>query len=329
MEIHLPRRFDRDELAPLFAALDAAIDEPTVCVDFSTLTYSYPTAMLVAGSKLRKWVEYRSNQGYHSVRQGIDASKTVHSYLMHLGFFDFIHMDEGNRVGEARGSTRYLPITRITIPPYDPDVTTVAEWHGLIMSQSRRLAGVLAGSHDDSEELRTYAYSIREIIRNVFEHSQATECYICGQRWFNRQAEIAIIDEGCGASRTIRQAYHVADDADALKTALLPGASRTNSLKEEDNIYGNSGFGLYVLSSLAASFGWFAIGSGNARIIGYNNTERIAQPFSFSGTFFGMRLNKQPRIFRAVLNDIIIAGEEESGATGIRRRASGISRIAE
>lgn len=304
------------------------MDEPFVRVDFSTLTYSYPTAMLVAGSKRRKWVQHRSQRGHGSVGLGIDPNKTVHSYLMHLGFFDFIHMDDGNRVGEARGSSRYLPITRITVPSFDPTVTTLAEWHGQIMEQSRRLAGVLAGSYDDSEELRTYAYSIREIIRNVFEHSGATECYLCGQRWINRHAEIAIIDEGCGISQTISQSYQVNDDADAICTALLPGASRVNELPEQENIYGNSGFGLYVLSSLAASFGWFAIGSGHARVIGFNNTERILQPFSFEGTFFGMHLSTQPHSFRAVLDDIISVGEEEAGRSGINRSASsGMSRF--
>ncbi|MDO9013852.1 MAG: ATP-binding protein [Polynucleobacter sp.] len=329
MEIQLPHRFDRDELAPFFRALDATINEPTVIVDFSPLTYSFPTAMLVAGSKLRKWVQDRKLRGHRSFPRGVDQTKTVHSYLMHLGFFDFIYMSEGNRIGQAQGSARYLPIMRIEFPRYDPHVITLAEWHRLITERSRELAGVLVGSHDDSEELRTYTYSIREIIRNVFEHSHATECYICGQRWMYGRAEIAIIDEGCGIARTIESAYRIEDDAHALRTALLPGASRINALPEDQNIYGNSGFGLYVLSNLAASFGWFAIGSGNARVIGYNNTTRQVEPFSFSGTFFGMRLNKQPRNFRAVLEEIIAVGEAESGAAGIRKRASGFSRLAD
>ena len=141
--------------------------------------------------------------------------------------------------------------------------------------------------------------------------------------------EIAIIDEGVGIYRTISNAYEVANDSEALNVALMPGASRINALPEDQNIYNNSGFGLYVLSSLAASFGWFATGSGSARIIGFNNTSRLVENFSFSGTFFGMRLTSQPKNFRDVLSDIISVGEEESGMTGVMRRASGISRVAD
>lgn len=329
MIIRLPQRFDRDTLGPFFAELDLSREVPIVHVDFSTLAYSYPTAMLVAGSKLREWIQYRSQRGYESIRQGIDPGRTVHSYLMHLGFFDFIYMDDGNRVGQARGSSRYLPITRITISPFNPYEVTLAEWHNDIVQQSRRLGSVLSGSFEDSEELRVYSYSIREIIRNVFEHSGAAECFICGQRWYDGKAEIAIIDEGFGVYRTISTAHQVADDFEALNFALMPGVSRVNGLPDDQNIYDNSGFGLYVLSNLSASFGWFAIGSGSARIIGYNNTERLAENFSFAGTFFGMRLTSQPRNFLGVLNDIITVGEEESGTMGVRRRASGISRIAD
>lgn len=329
MEIKLPRRFDRDELNDFFDQLDCTRDREIIGIDFSTLTYSYPTAMLVAGAKLREWVMYRHKNRYTSYPIGINQNKTVHSYLMHLGFFYFIYMEDGNRIGQARGSTRYLPITEIEIPSYNPSQISLVDWHGNIAEQSRRLAGVLVGSHDDSEELRAYSYSIREIIRNVFEHSGATKCYICGQSWINGKAEIAIIDEGVGIFETISKAYFVKNDEEAIKTALLPGASRTNSLNQEENTFDNSGFGLYVLSNLASSFGWFALGSGSARVIGLNSTERIFEPFSFPGTFIGIHLRSSPKNFRSVLKDIIEAGEAESGKIGITKKASGMSRIAE
>lgn len=329
MDIYLPKRFDRDYLSVFFNELDSTREEHIVNIHFSTLTYSLPTAMLIAGSKLREWVNYRSSNNHVSVPHGIDPSRTVHSYLMHLGFFDFIYMEQGNHVGQARGSAKYLPITRITTPPFIPNVTSLDEWHQRIKEESRRLAGVLAGNYDDTEELRVYSYSIREIIRNVFEHSNAHECYICGQRWVNGHVEIAILDEGIGIARTISDAHSVTDDLHALDLALMPGISRTNLLPDTENIFGNSGFGLYILSNLASSFGWFALGSGSGRIIGYGNTIRLHEPFSFRGTFFGMRLNTQPHNFRAVLDDIISAGENESGTNNIRIRASGMSRIAE
>lgn len=326
MNVLIPERFDRDTLSDLFVELDASRDLDNVGVDFSRLRYSYPTAMLVAGSKLREWVNYRTLCGYESFRYGINAGVAAHSYLMHMGFFDFIYMPEGKRIGQARGSIRYLPITRIQRPDVNVLDAGIANWYAAIQDEARRVGGLLAGSYDDSQELRTYTYSIREIIRNVFEHSQADECFICGQRWWSGRVEIAIVDEGVGISKTLGDSHRISFDDEALRLAIRPGISRTNTLSERQNIYDNSGFGLYILSHLAASFGWFALGSGDARLIGYQQ-QLTAEPSSFQGTFFGMHLQTTPRDFGSVLADIIEAGEEEARVAGIQTRASGRSRL--
>lgn len=329
MIIFSPKKFDRDELLPFFNELDASVTIDNVIIDFSKLYFSLPTAVLIVGSKIRKWVSLRKNIGLKSSVRGLDNNKSAHSYLMHLGFFDYINVGIGNKMGFSSDSNNYLPITKIVISPFDPVEESLQDWHGNIMSTSRRLSAVLAGSNIDSQELRTYAYSIREIIRNVFEHSQAVECFVCGQRFSNGQAEIAIVDEGCGVFSTISQAFDVEDDADAIGKALMPGVSRTSLMDESENVYGNSGFGLYVLSELAASFGWFAFGSGAARVIGHSNTVREMQPFSFDGTFFGMRLKCSPKNFSSLLEDIIHSGESEADVHGVKTKASGISRLAE
>lgn len=327
MNILIPARFDRASILRLLEELDAARDLDNVAVDFSGLIYSTPTAMLVAGSKLREWREYRQSCGYQSWHRGIDQSIQAHSYLMHLGFFDFVHIDVGRLVGEARGSTRYLPNRHIARPSVDLDSEEVSVWYEAILDVSRSLATVVCGSGDDSEELRTYAYCIREIIRNVFEHAQVDECYICGQRWANGQVEIAIIDEGVGLTATLMPDSDFPDDEKAMRMAVQPGVSRTGLLLEDEpNTYGNSGFGLFVLTELAASFGWFVFGSGSAQMTGQKHVRRIDST-SFQGTYFGLHLNVVPNSFSSVLEDIIQCGEEEAGISGTPRRASGMSRL--
>lgn len=326
MDVLVPSKLDRDTLSDLLVQLEAARDLDNVYVDFSRLRYSYPTAALVAGSNLREWIDYRGSCGYKSYKRGIDHSIDAHSYLMHLGFFDFIYMEEGNRVGEARGSLRYLPISKIQRPTIDAAGSSLENWYTVIEQDARRIAGILAGSYDDSQELRTYTYALREIIRNVFEHSKANECFVCGQRWYGGKVEIAIIDEGVGIASTLADSHQIKFDEDALSLAVRPGISRTNFLSIQDNIYDNSGFGLYVLSELAASFGWFALGSGSARLIGHRNA-RWTESSSFRGTFFGMRLYSAPKDFSSVLKDIIEAGEEDANIAGIHVRASGRSRF--
>jgi hypothetical protein len=325
MNVIFPRRLDRQSILRLLGDLDNCRDRESVTVDFGPLGYSLPIAMLVAGSKLREWLRYRDERGYESLYQGIDSSIQAHSYLMHLGFFDFIGIAHGNQVGQARGSSRYLPITRLTRPAVNVQEVGLEQWYAEIEAEARRLGAVLAGSHDDTEGLRTYTYCMREIVRNVFEHSGADECYICGQRWWDGSVEIALIDEGVGICTTLRDVGVVEDDGAALLLAVRPGVSRTHN-SNAINLYDNSGFGLFILTELAASFGWFVLGSCGAQLVGYQRERQVEQS-SFSGTYLGMRLQTSPRDFGSVLADIIQAGEEEARAAGINARASGRTRL--
>lgn len=324
--IFFPTRFDRDTLYDFFEELDANLDTAEVTVDCSSLTYSYPTAMLVAGSKIRTWVRYRHSKKLVTKKAGVDNSRLVLSYLSHLGFFDYILMGEGKAVGQAPGSGDYLPITRISRPDFNSSNESVQEWYEKIMSVARGLARVVSGTVKDTQENRLYNYALREIIRNVFEHSGASECYVCGQRWYNGKVEIAVIDEGVGIAESLRKSFKLENDIEALNMAIKPGVSSTSNISQSENIYDNSGFGLYVLSQLASSFGWYVLGSGTSRIVGHNqNTTEEA--LNFSGTYFGMQLLNPPRQFSGTLDEIIAAGEEEAEASGISKKASGMSKL--
>ena len=327
MNISIPTIFDRKSILRLLEELDATLDMDNITVDFSKLRYSKPTGMLVAGSKLRKWREYRKSCGYRSWHRGIDDSIDAHSYLMHLGFFDFVHIDQGKQVGQAKGSARYLPIKAVKRPSINIKADGLVAWYDAIMDVSRSLAAVVAGSADDTEELRTYTYCIREVIRNVFEHAQVDECFICGQRWADGRVEIAILDEGVGLTATLTPDADLPDDESALLLAVRPGVSRTALASANGpNTYDNSGFGLFILTELAANFGWFVLGSGSSQMTGRKQNRDLAQT-SFEGTYFGMHFTSSPHSFSGVLDDIIQIGEQEAGVSGISRRASGMSRL--
>lgn len=326
--VNVPNRLERDSISRLFAELDLFRDTPNVVVDFSNLAWSTPTGMLVSGSKLREWVVYRSKQGLSSYPVGISNRKSGHSYLMHFGFFKYILMAEGNEVGEAPGGNRYLPISRIGKPLFNPFDQTVQDWYEAIQGEANRLARVLCGESKSAEMFTAYSYALREILRNVFEHSKASECYVCGQRWINGKAEIAIIDEGIGISSSLREAYpDINDDASALTMAILPGVSRTVGFSEDSNYFDNSGFGLYVLSELGGAYGWFTLGSGNTKMNCQDSNISLSLT-SFKGTFIGLNIHKPLDRFSQILGEIIERGEKISENNG-RARASGASRLLE
>tara|TARA_R110001583_G_C5620459_1_gene406225 strand:+ start:197 stop:1183 length:987 start_codon:yes stop_codon:yes gene_type:complete len=326
IKIYFPRQFGRDTLNQFFVELDVHRENQSVCLDCSTLNFSFPAGMLVAGSKIREWAKYRSEKGYETKKVGHDSLKNVHSYLRHLGFFDFIYMGGGKQVGEATGSMTYLPITRISRPDIDMSCQHVDAWYADIISKTRRLANVLSGTNTDSQEHRLYHYALREIVRNVFEHSECNECYICGQRWHDGRVEVAVVDEGVGIANTLSRSHNIDSDLNALRIAIKPGISRTTNTSEADNTYGNSGFGLYVLSELASSYGWFMLGSGQGKIVRQGRALNESMS-NFQGTYFGMRMDSSPKQFSYILTDIIKSGEESAELEGINQKASGMSKL--
>ncbi|MCX9490874.1 sensor histidine kinase [Vibrio cholerae] len=324
--IFFPTQLGRDTLHDFFLDLELSKNEPEICVDCSTLNFSYPSGMLVAGSKIRAWIKHRRDAGLVTKKKGHDSTKNVHGYLRHLGFFQFIGMGEGNDVGQASGSMTYLPITRIEKPAFNAATQDIQDWYDEIISQTRRFANLLSGTLDYNEENKLYHYALREIIRNVFEHSTVDECYLCGQRWADGRVEVAVVDEGVGISTSLKRSFHIESEIAALRMAIKPGISSTTHIVETDNTYGNSGFGLYVLEQLASSFGWFMIGSGTAKLVSQSNIIN-EQKLNFDGTYIGLRLNRAPNQFSGLLDDIIYTGEQEAEIYGIRAKASGMSKL--
>jgi len=72
--IFFPTRFDRDTLDDFFEELDSNLDTGEVKLDCSSLRYSFPTAMLVAGSKIRTWVKHRHENKLVTKKAGVHSS---------------------------------------------------------------------------------------------------------------------------------------------------------------------------------------------------------------------------------------------------------------
>ncbi|AFV85987.1 ATP-binding protein [Alteromonas mediterranea] len=277
--IKFPKNLDSNSIRFVNEQLEATQNHDAVEVDLNSTMFSRPTAMLVTGSLLRRWREYRKRKGLKTRLVKL-IDNDAHGYMAHVGFFDLIGSKKivGKEMGEAKGSFTYKPITKITRPSF----TDLQTWYGDIISSVRGLANVLAGSPEDTEEHRFYLYTLRELVRNVFEHSEATDCYICGQRWNDGRVEISILDEGIGISRSLARSFTVNDDEKALLKAIKPGISSTSNITSADNIYDNSGFGLYVLSEIASSFGTFTIAS-NTKCLAITSSEKKFSNLGFQG----------------------------------------------
>lgn len=154
----------------------------------------------------------------------------------------------------------------------------------IIERKAKELSKILC--KNNIELLNLLTHSIREMIRNVPEHSGVNNVWICGQAWEkDGTAEIAVLDEGIGIASSLRKNpfYHdiVTSDTAALSLAIEPGVSKAFAPGHERNDpsgWSNSGFGLYVLSEICQRLsGSFCIVSGGNYLIKEQGIKRTGK----------------------------------------------------
>ncbi len=192
---------------------------------------------------------------------------------------------------------------------------------------------------DSSTLYGALTFCIREMMRNSFEHSKSGILWICGQYWANKgdagKAQISIMDEGRGIMESLRsnKFFSLSSDEEANKLALEPGVSRMYGVDQKGKgIWRNSGYGLYMASSICASAGDFFLSSGkNAVHITEDGTQNLRSNIKgtlISLTIFPSKINQTD--IGALLGKFKEEGERISNATGDGRilTASKVSSIA-
>ncbi|HNP97320.1 MAG TPA: hypothetical protein PKJ63_16880 [Cyclobacteriaceae bacterium] len=215
-----------------------------------------------------------------------------HSYGSWMGLFKSFGLSHGNDPGQAPGSGTYIPLTRLTTGRIARQASNEYVHHGEIVErESERIAKVLT-RNAQGDITDTLTYSIREIIRNVIEHSQAAHIWYAAQCWPTKdRVEIGILDEGIGLRQSLLKnpTVEVATDETALFLSIQPGVSGTKRMRgrSPDGHWGNSGYGLFMTSSLAKKGGDFIICSGE-RALHLNENHSEFLPCSYTGTAIRM-----------------------------------------
>jgi hypothetical protein len=285
--IHVPD--GRDKAAVARFAAEIAAMEPCKKVEFSfkNVDFATPGWMLLIVRALRSYREARP--GTHC--KVVGAHSSAMQYASNAGFFDALGGKWGRGMGEAQDSSTFLPITSRTILDLFADQPRFRHAGDIIHEDAENLSAVLAQTRSGIL-FDTLSYSIREIIRNVVEHSGAEEFLIAAQCWPSAgTAEIAIADAGIGIAGGLRSngKYWPGDDAEALSLAVQPGVSGKMISKRSDDDWANSGYGLHMAKGLADGRQGFMLVSGNAGMTSGAEGERIVES-AIHGTCVVLRL---------------------------------------
>ena len=262
-------------------------------VDLSRVKHVEPFGMLVCASVLRRFIRIRKEAGGQFTAVGF----TENSYAAHMGLYQAFGLPYGNKPGEASGSSRYIPLTCISVK----DLKAQAGYSPVgeaVEREAQRLSRVLLQKTDGSR-FSHISYALLEMMRNVVEHSFAPEIWCAAQCWPNKNCvEIAILDEGIGVKKSLQRnpANRCSTDQEALELALQAGVSGAPPKSEElqfreayDDGWQNAGLGLFIVSKLCAEGGSFSIVSGNCSL-SLSKSGTGASLADFAGTAVRMKL---------------------------------------
>lgn len=270
----------------------------TVVFNFEKYCENTPFSNLLIGNTIRIF----KNKGTNECLCKPD-SKT---YLSHLGFYQMIGFDYGKSLGGATANNNYVPILRIDLK---------GEYE-TIKQESKKFAELATFDQHLSTFLE---YLFIEIVRNVCEHAESNEVYVCAQKWpSKRMLEIAFSDTGCGICRSLGKSpqYSGLDDETLIKKACDPGVTAgSNFYLDKEDVWRNSGYGLYFMRKLAVKYGGsFRITSGNYMFYEDSNGTQI-RPTKYQGTTVAIRIGTDfNHDFRAVQEEIRKQGEAEASS---------------
>lgn len=305
------------------AYLHNHMPEDTDVFDFIQIETCEPFPMLLVSSAIR---EYRSSIKDH-ISHSHAALNCNNTYANTMRFFRATGIDKGRSLKEDYGNQNYMPITRLCID----DLQRQSDFYiiqDIIEQKAGEMATVLSRNTNPLKSL--LKYTLTEIMRNIPEHSGTNTFWYCMQHWPSKdKVELAFLDEGMGIRKSLlsNPAYSrlVDDDRSALMYAIRPGISSAfapggRNLREEE--WANSGYGLYMISSLCAELGGdFIIASGDTAMqirMGTNNSVTYSYQSCFvDGTAIRIVI-KPSRIndYKNVAKRILSTGERTAKSNG-------------
>lgn len=315
----VPSILDDETVARAILLLDAIGDMPEVVFDFSEVTFVRPYATLVLASVIQRFRDSRKERHLETryVTKGVEAGTRPNgsSYLAHVGFFQYLGIPHGKKPGEAKGSDTYVPMRQLTSTDLANSHPGMA-LHDAINAESERLAGLVCGPDDDAYPMLQYCFC--ETIRNAFEHAKTDRCLVMGQKYSNGFVELAVVDAGRGVQASLAESFTGITCDEALSRSILPGITR--STRDEGlEEWENTGFGLYVLSSLARDTGDFSLWSGE-RCLCVDGEATYQVDRKFQGTAVKVRLGTDnAEYFPNVLHAIVAHGERHLAPGAVRK----------
>lgn len=282
-KIEIPSRLTFQNSIEFIRELRSLESHNKIEFDFSKLTTIDPFSLLFVSSEIQRCRSRLHESKFIATHYG------KCNYPAHMGFFKAFGMDYGNNPGEAKGSSTYIPIHIYNTQEIKDEArAAMINPAELLESKAKEISNILTRS-EKGELNEVLTYCIREIFRNVIEHSQANQFGFCAQyRPSQNIVSFSIIDRGIGIMSSLKNnpTLNLSDDKDAVKASLQPAVSGKvykGQKSKPKGEWANSGYGLFMTSNICKRGGGFFIASGDVGYYVSENKEHILET-PFSGT---------------------------------------------
>ncbi|WP_313306473.1 hypothetical protein [Stutzerimonas balearica] len=290
--VRFPSSCNEQNIFQFCSEVDNFAGAERVLIDFTTMGRIEPFSMVYVAKHIRD---------FNRLNAGTTVSCTGHhnkDYAANMAFFRAFGLKHGRAPNCKDGNERFVPFTILRTQTIVEEASK--EWkpaQDVIEQRAEHLAKILS-REDQGNLVDALTYSIREIMRNVLEHSRSRSIEYCAQFWptYNK-VEIAIIDNGIGLKESLsaNPFIQVQCDADAIQQALMPAISSKNfkgARINRNDPWHNSGFGLYMISRICRLGGSFLICSGDHGILlNEQGKQHIDLGHTIKGTAVRMVLN--------------------------------------
>ena len=307
------------------AALDFCIDVNNIeeiegeeyYVDFGNVRTCDPFPMLIVSREIkRKREEFKHLPFY--------ANNYSNTYAKHMKFYSACGLNLGDDVEFTKGNSNYSCITKFSVNQLKEEgrenLDIIQE---VIEKKSKDMASIVA---QGNIEFRNWlAFVIRELMRNIPEHSKSDTIWYCAQYWPSYDlVELAILDEGVGIkeslSENINHVHLIKTDEDAIRLSLEPGISGTmieNKTYLSQSEWDNSGYGLYMVSEMCAELNAsFILASGKSAVKVCKENGNIvyrSRGTNVHGTAIQIRIKPSATVdYNEIRRKIVLRGEAKA-----------------
>lgn len=303
-------------------------DSENLRITFEHLEFIEPAGALLfltTMDKIRKLnIPYEIEPINHLKKSAISYGETM-GIFQQLGISDAPSHNSG---------ATYIAPTKIEIHEIfrglDDVGGTIESYYEII---SERIVSKVLGLVDselDEDVKDLFIFVVREMIRNIFDHSQSSHYYYASQSYRTSNfVEVVIADVGVGLLATIpfdveERWFGKDTDEEAIRKALTPGLSALSNHAYAPEDYKNSGYGLALVKRIIqCTGGLFSIASGTKSIT--FASEEIINNCDVNGTVVRMRLQLD-KLGSVSFQEILNEAENEAKIKGFKHMPSTASK---